>query len=540
MACVSSWVRGSACALALMGCGREAIVAAGACEDHSPGDLVITEVHANPDGSDGDGEYIELFNATGSSLDLDGLTLEAGPEDGTNTKSHRFVDLSVDAENYIVVGNASAQSMPEHVRCSYGNALGSLRNSDGALSIRCGDMVIDQVRYERTFDGRALELDGRFAPDHELNDDLNHWCATPEGVDEVWNGNFGTPGSSNSPCKVEMPVEGLCLDAGAGRPIRVPAPGNVRITEWMANPAGADADFEWVEARFDAATDLNGFQLGPAPDALKAVIDQEDCFRVDAGTWVVFGASSAAAPRVDADLGFNLGNSGPRSIMAAVDGAVLDRVDYDDAIEGVAWQVDPRDAVCPALAEDEYLEANFGTPGRANPRCPAALGPGMCLDAGVARHIVSPGPDDVTIMEWMANPSAVGNREGEWVEVRFDTAVDLNGVALSDLASSTTTVEDEDCLPVGPGAYVVFARNERPAENGGIDDVDVQMSLSLNNSDETITLSAGGRVLDSMTYSRSKPGVATQVDETGQVCDAVSAYGDGDLGTPGSANPWCF
>jgi hypothetical protein len=51
--------------------------------------------------------------------------------------------------------------MPAHVDYSYGKTLGSLRNSDGVVSIRCGEMLIDQMSYERTVDGRALELDGR-------------------------------------------------------------------------------------------------------------------------------------------------------------------------------------------------------------------------------------------------------------------------------------------------------------------------------------------------------------------------------------------
>ncbi|MBW2224036.1 MAG: lamin tail domain-containing protein, partial [Deltaproteobacteria bacterium] len=290
MAGVWSWARGCACALAFMGCGREAMVEGGACEDLAPGDLVITEVHANPDGSDGDGEYIELFNATGASLNLDGLTLATSRADGASPKSHRLVGGSVDAEGYFVVGNAPVGSIPAHVGYSYGGALGSLRNSDAVLSVRCGDMLIDQVRYERTVDGRALELDGRLVPDHELNDDANNWCATPEGVDDFSTGNFGTPGASNSLCEV-VRVEGLCLEGGSGRAIRTPEPGGVRITEWMANPEGADADFEWLEASFDTEVDLNGFQLGPAPDALKAIIDQEECFPVGAGARVVFGAS---------------------------------------------------------------------------------------------------------------------------------------------------------------------------------------------------------------------------------------------------------
>ena len=539
MAGIWSWARGFACVLVLSGCGRGAVVAASLCDGLEPGDLVVTEVHANPDGSDGEGEYIELFNATGGLLALDGVRLTASRADGASPKAHRFSGVSIDSGRYFVAGNAPVDSMPAHVDYSYGKTLGSLRNSDAVVAIRCGDMLIDEVSYERTIDGRALELDGRLAPDHELNDDAGHWCTTPEGVDELSPGNFGTPGSTNSSCEVGR-MEGTCLEGGSERAIRLPALDGVRVTEWMANPEGADVDLEWVEAWFASDIDLNGFQLGPAPDALEVVVDQEDCFPVDAGARVVFGASPAAAPRVDAELEFSLGNSGERSVVVGVDSIVLDRVDYDGTVEGVSWQVDPSGEVCSALPRDEYIAQNFGTPGDPNPSCPPVLGPGMCFDGGAPRDIVSPQLGDARIVEWMANPSAVGNREGEWVEVRFDAAVDLNGLMLSDLTSSTTSVESKDCLSVSPGAHVIFARSANPAVNGGIDGVDRELSLSLNNGDETITLSIDDQVLDAVAYEHSNTGVATQVDELGKVCDAVHAYGDGDLGTPGSANPWCF
>ena len=540
MAGVRNGVCGFACLVWLLsGCGREEVATGTTCGALEPGDLVVTEVHANPDGSDGDGEYIELFNATEDLLALDGLMLATSRADGASPKAHRFIGVSIDSGRYFVAGNAPVDSMPAHVDYSYGKTLGSLRNSDAVVAIRCGDMLIDEVSYERTIDGRALELDGRLAPDHELNDDAGHWCITPEGVDEVSAGNFGTPGITNSPCEVGR-MEGTCLEGGSERAIRLPAPDGVRVTEWMANPEGADADFEWVEAWFASDIDLNGFQLGPAPEALEVVVDQEDCFPVDAGARVVFGASPAAAPRVDAELEFSLGNSGERSVVVGVDGIVLDRVDYDGTVEGVSWQVDPSGEVCLALPRDEYIAQNFGTPGDPNPSCPPVLGPGMCFDGGAPRDIVSPQLGDARIVEWMANPSAVGNREGEWVEVRFDAAVDLNGLMLSDLTSSTTSVESKDCLSVSPGAHVIFARNANPAVNGGIDGVDRELSLSLNNGDETITLSIDDQVLDAVTYDHSNTGVATQIDELGKACDAVHAYGDGDLGTPGSANRWCF
>ena len=540
MAGVWNGARGVVClVLVLCGCGRDELGSASACDDLAPGDLVITEVHANPDGTDGDGEYIELFNASGAPLPLDGLTLITSRSSGTGAKAHRFFGASMPAGDYLVVGNAAPDSMPPHVDYSYGSTLGSLRNSDAEVSVRCGEMLIDQMSYDRTADGRALELDGRLAPDHELNDVANHWCESPEGVDEVSPGNFGTPGTLNSPCAFEEPAGG-CLEAGVRRAIDRLEPGELQVTEWMANPKGSDTDFEWVEALFLAEADLNGFELGPAPDALKAVIDQEECFPVDAGARVVFGASPAAAPRVDAELKLSLGNSGARSIVAAVDGVVLDRVDYEGTVEGIAWQVDSNDEVCLARPQDEYRTDNFGTPGDPNSSCPPVLGPGMCFDDGTPREIISPRPGEVSITEWMANPSSVDNRDGEWVEVQFEAAVDLNGLLLSDLTSSGTTVEDEGCLGVDAGAHLIFARNANPLENGGIQQADAELGLTLNNSDEAIRLSVGDQVLDSVSYQRSRAGVATQIDELGSICDATQVYGDGDLGTPGLANPRCF
>jgi hypothetical protein len=164
----------------------------------------------------------------------------------------------------------------------------------------------------------------------------------------------------------------------------------------------------------------------------------------------------------------------------------------------------------------------------------------MCFDDGTPREIISPGPGEVSITEWMANPSSVDNRDGEWVEVQFEAAVDLNGLLVSDLTSSGTTVEDEGCLEVDAGAHLIFARNANPLENGGVQGVDAELGLTLNNSDETIRLSVGDQILGSVSYQRSSAGVATQVDELGSICDATQVYGDGDLGTPGLANPRCF
>lgn len=536
---VSKGARVLACAsVCLLACGRDPLVAETACGEIEPGDVVVTEIHANPDGSDGDGEYIELFNASDGELALDGLTLATSRADGTSSKSHRLSEVWLDAGDYLIVGNAVPGSSPAHVDYSYGNTLGNLRNSDAIISVSCGGLLVDEVRYARTTDGYALQLDGQLEPDHMLNDDPRYWCTARGAAEQVSPGNFGTPGSANGACEAAQ-VEGGCLEDGAEREVVAPASGKLRITEWMANPAGADTGLEWVEVAFDAEADLNALQLGVAPDALKAVIERADCVRVGAGDRIVFGASPGAAPRVDADLRFSLANSGERSIVAGADGIVLDRVDYESTESGSAWQVDENGTACLTPVDEEYASGNFGTPGEANPICPLEPGPGMCLEGGIPRDVISPRAGAARITEWMANPSTVDNRDGEWVEVRFDQAVDLNGITLSDLTTNTTTIEDEKCLAVDRGAYVVLARSLDRAANGGIDAVDAELTLSLNNSDEVITLSVDDLVLDSVAYGDSTPGVATQVDVLGNACNAMSPYGDGDLGTPGTANPGC-
>jgi hypothetical protein len=272
---------------------------------------------------------------------------------------------------------------------------------------------------------------------------------------------------------------------------------------------------------------------------LKAAIDRDECFPVDAGQSVVFGASPAAAPRVDADLGFSLGNSGVRTIVVAIGGVILDEISYEGTSEGIAWQVDAEATMCLSDALHEYAPDNFGTPGAPNPSCPAVLEAGMCFDEGVPRDIVRPGAGDAHIVEWMADPAAVDNRMGEWVEVRFDTGADLNGLTLADLTGSASVLESDRCITVPAGSHVVWARNLDPFLNGGVDDAIAELSLSLNNRDETISLSIDGEVLDSVAYERAESGAASQVDRFGNVCTASTRYGDGDLGTPGSPNPWC-
>lgn len=262
-------------------------------------------------------------------------------------------------------------------------------------------------------------------------------------------------------------------------------------------------------------------------------------------------------------MGFSsLGNS-ERTLWIGYGEAHWDELLYADPSAGVAWSVDPDAETTEANdigqniceAEAQYGDGDLGTPGAAGPTCPGAIREGQCLDGGTPRDIVSPAAGDVVITEWLANPSVVGDPQGEWFEVYFDAEADLNGLQLSRGGTDNWTVEDTlvdgDCLSVSAGTYVLFARNADTMTNGGLPAVDFEFTFSLNNGNNGLAIGLEDTFLDELDYASTTDGSATQLDAgvalapasndaIGNLCPATVPYGDGDNnGSPGAANAGC-
>lgn len=211
--------------------------------------------------------------------------------------------------------------------------------------------------------------------------------------------------------------------------------------------------------------------------------------------------------------------------------------DCRDTYPCVDWDLIPEtdDVVCfpfcEADAECRDGEVCGGT-GFCRP-----IGP-TCVDDGVTREIVSPAPGELTISEWLANPTGT-EVDREWLELRAARTVDLNGVVLSDAANHSSTLESDNCLTVSAGSYALLVRNNNPAQNGGLPAETAMFAFPLNNDAETLRVAAGGVVLDEVSFELPEAGVATQVDSTGTRCQATTNYGDGQFGTPGAKNATC-
>jgi hypothetical protein len=535
------------------GCSPSDPVGGGCAADLLPGDLVISEIFANPSGEDGGKEWFEIYNASDGPVDLAGVRVATSRNDGTGERTHRMDAITIGEGEYLVVGTAVAGMEPDHVDYALGDDLGDLRNTNGRLAVLCGSRVVDEVSYASVPDGASRSLGGA-VPDAVANDQEDRWCA---GLAEFGEGK-GTPGAANEGCGAGG---GTCSDGGGARPTVAPEVGDLVITEWLANPTGVDDDKEWFEVLVRRDVDLNGLELGTSPPTPRATLSDPACLRVTAGSRVLFARHREAAmngglPGVDHVFTFALGNSSA-TLFLGHGGEVIDQVTYAAAAEGVATQLDaskstPADNdiatnLCPATAT--YGAGDKGTPRAANGTCETVIPVDQCMDGGSARDQVPPRLGDVVVTEWLANASGTDDFK-EWIELLITRDVDLNGLQLGTTPPTVrATIADAACLRVTAGSRVLLARHEVDDVNGGLPPVAHTFSFDLPNTNGTLFVGHGGQVLDQVIYGSAAEGVATQLDASksapadndvaANLCPATATYGDGDRGTPGAPNRSC-
>ena len=159
---------------------------------------------------------------------------------------------------------------------------------------------------------------------------------------------------------------------------------------------------------------------------------------------------------------------------------------------------------------------------------------------------------DVVITEIMQNPNAVGDGAGEWFELynASSIAIDLNNWTFLDNGSNTHTIDNGGPLLIEPKSYMVFGINADESQNGGVH-VDYQYNSNFalaNGDDELILKASDGTTIDSIAYdggpnwpdpagiSMALQNPRFENNDPNNWCEASTAYGAGDFGTPGTAN----
>jgi hypothetical protein len=524
------------------------------------GDLVITEIMANPAGRDEGFEWFEIYNPSASGVDLTGVKIEAARADGTGQTEHIIAGATVRPGEYLVLGGMLDEVKPAWVGYAYGADLGGLRNAGGTLALYCEQALIDSVLYLEQADGYSHCFDGTKTPDSIANDNTDDWCDSRTEFDTD---SFGTPAADNDPCDSDLPPTS-CKENDVVRDVVAPVAGDLVITEFMPDTvAVADGAGEWFEVYVTRNIDLNGLQLGRMEGDWAEQVSSLECITVTAGTYLLFAhetdpSQNGGLPSVDRVFNLNIANEAG-TLRLGYGGQLLDAVVWTDSHNGASTALDP-DLTDPVQNDNEdywcageavYGDGDKGTPGAANPTCNIAP-EGKCYDNDVLRDLVKPQAGDLVITEFMPDPStgAADDATGEWFEIYVGVAVDLNGLEIGKVPGTVDfEIKARDCLRITAGSHALFARSADSGLNGGMDNVTAEFDLGLTNGESGLFVGIDGVVLDAITWTGSTEGVATSLDPQSRNptanddpqnwCPATSAYGAGDLGTPGADNPNC-
>lgn len=156
------------------GCARDPAEAV--CPSIDEGDLVVTEIRGPQTSDDSLGPWIELYNASGTTVDLLGTKVRFRRLDGSSEASLLVRrDLPVAAATYTVLGVFDDAVLPEHI--DYGFA-GDFRDqtwlSSAAVVVEACGAAIDRADYGSLPRMGTYSLGG--TPSASANDLPAMWC----------------------------------------------------------------------------------------------------------------------------------------------------------------------------------------------------------------------------------------------------------------------------------------------------------------------------------------------------------------------------
>ena len=174
-----------------------------------PGDVIVNEIMQDPSAvSDTNGEWFEVYNPTGSPIDIDGWTIK---DDGSDSHViNNGGSLNIPAGGYLVLGRNADSNTNGGVSVAYQYSGFYLANGDDEVILEdTNGIEINRVEYDGgpTFPdptGASMSL-----KDPTLDNNVGeNWCTarTPFG-----DGDLGTPGAEND-CPPPPPPFGVCGD----------------------------------------------------------------------------------------------------------------------------------------------------------------------------------------------------------------------------------------------------------------------------------------------------------------------------------------
>lgn len=522
-----------------------------------PGDVVITEIMANPDAvSDTNGEWFEVYNNTAADIDLNGWFL-ASSDDGT-----QLIDaggpLSLPAGGYLVFGPNDVTAENGGVTVDYVYSGITLGNDSDDIAVQDPDaVVIDVVVYDATNfpmrSGASLSLDAD-STDAVSNDTGANWCPSSAKVGLDWD--RGSPGAANPTCAPETDCGDTVDNDGNGATdcadlacaydtactsAAMPGGGDVIITELMVTLSGADDGKEWVELYnpTTGAVELNGLELCDNAEHC-SYLDFGASFPLAAGAYALLAASDVPADNggiAAADVDYVYGPL--LQLSATTDGVILYRVSggtrtlVDSVVydAGAGWPV----ADDTALQFDSAAGQNETTNNDPTHWCLATQtygNDGYYGSPGEPNEVCAVPPTALFFSEYVE-----GSSNNKAIEIynagTTDAALSLCQVNL--YSNGSATVSSTKSLGLATlAAGDVFVLCDDGFDTGSIGLCDLTASGTFWNGDDAVELACGGVTLDVIGQIGFDPGtewsaggVSTLDDTMRRMCTVTTGDNDG-------------
>ncbi len=396
-------------------------------------------------------EYVELFNAGGEDVLLDGWKLTRQQDGGDEKEIVLFNDGDVlAAGDYFLVERSedatsiSSDKVASGVVLVNGGELLRLYDVDG--------VVIDQAKQfgawfagENTEGGVAMErvdMSGSGGT-------AESWQTSTGRIGD----RDGTPGAANGE-KIEM--------SPSAEPTPHTYSKEIVINEFLPNPAGSDSDGEWIEL-YDMGSEtvnLEGWVIDDEEGGSSPYIIDQDVV-ILAGEYLLFRRS---------ETGIALNNNGDKVRLLSPDGVVMSFASYADSV---------RDDESYNFVDGDYVASTTSTPGLKNVITPSSL-------EGDDEEVDEDGDDDnegadyqfsksIILNEFLPNPAGP-DAEGEFIELTNtgSASVRLYGWTLDDSDGGSRPYTFDSEVVLSPGEIRSFDRSET--------------GISLNNNEDSVRI----------------------------------------------------
>ena len=199
-------IRSMVCIVVACGVGHS-VSSASAAQHPLPGSIVISELMPNV--SEADVDWIEFYNSTQATVDLNGCTLT----DDQNDELTFGRSLIIQPNSYAVIGSGKSEEVNQPAaltNLAYQFSADDFQLSTGPdqVALNCNGVLVDRVVYQAYRPGPATDFRGWQLEPNSLNssdnDQLSNWCYTglPILSDENLYGKnkVASPGRVNPEC----------------------------------------------------------------------------------------------------------------------------------------------------------------------------------------------------------------------------------------------------------------------------------------------------------------------------------------------------